>query len=88
MQAAAKRQAGDRSELLRQLDPQQRQLLTLFQQVEFVTNAQIAALFGYSAVTTRKLCDELVATGFLELATSDRQQLRYKLAALYQGLLE
>ncbi|HLB93847.1 MAG TPA: hypothetical protein VJJ81_01235 [Candidatus Babeliales bacterium] len=42
MQAAAHRQAGDRSELLRQLNLQQRQLLTLFQQAEVVTNAQIA----------------------------------------------
>lgn len=76
--------------MLRQLDPQKRLVLSLFKNTEVISLEQISQCVGYQLDTTKQLCKQLVATGFLELAESghNKTQHSYKLAVLYRKLLE
>lgn len=90
MQVAKELGATDYAELLRQLDPQQRLILSLFKNTEIISLEQIGQCIGYQLDATKQLCKQLIATGFLELAETkpNKTQHSYKLAVLYRKLLE
>jgi Fic family protein len=90
MRIAKELGATDHADLLRQLDPQKRLVLSLFKNTEVISLEQISQCVGYQLDTTKQLCKQLVATGFLELAESghNKTQHSYKLAVLYRKLLE
>jgi Fic family protein len=70
----------DKSTLLRKLDPRQRKALSLFQEFETVTSAQIGELFGFKPRTSSKICSTWVENGFLEIADSSKKARKYKLS--------
>ena len=84
---AARRGAQDRSPLLRQLDPRQRRLLTLFRQQGTATTGEIAAHLALSPRTIVALCREWVATGFLAFRDPSRKNRSYQLGPVYERLV-
>ena len=74
---ASRRGMSDRSQLLRQLDPRQRQLLVLFRGQEVATAAEIAAHLGLSQRTVVDLCRSWLTEGFLVLRDPSRKNRLY-----------
>jgi Fic family protein len=72
----------DQSKLLRQLDPRQRKVLSLFEEYDVVTSSQIGELFGFKPRTSSKICADWVKSGFLEIADHSRKSRKYKLSKL------
>jgi Fic family protein len=83
---AADRGALDRSALLRQLDPRQRRLLTLFRHQGNATTAEIAECLGLSPRTIVALSRNWVADGFLALQDPSRKNRAYRLAPAFEHL--
>ena len=81
---AAKRGAQDRSPLLRQLDPRQRQLLDLFRRQGTATAGEIAAHLGLSPRTVVALCRSWLAEGFLTMHDPSRKNRSYRLRPDYE----
>lgn len=77
----------DNSPLLRELDPQMRKALSLFQVSKTLTAKEIAALFGYKPRTSAKLCQTWVLKGFLEIETPSNKGRTYRLATKYTPLI-
>ena len=84
---AARRGMSDRSPLLRQLDPRQRQLLVLFRGQVTVTTAEIAAHLGLSQRTVVALCRAWLVEGFLMLRDPSRKKRSYQLSPKLEQLV-
>lgn len=80
--------SGDRSNLLRYLDARQRKALTLFRRSREVTAREIGALFGFQPRTAALLCQRWVQAGFLEITNAAKKSRRYKLAEMYESMLD
>jgi len=74
----------DKSPALRQLDPKQRKVLTLFEKFETVTAAQIGKLFHFKPRTSSELCKKWVEASFLEIVDPSRKGRTYRLAKSVQ----
>lgn len=84
---ASRRGMSDRSQLLRQLDPRQRQLLVLFRGQEVATAAEIAAHLGLSQRTVVDLCRSWLTEGFLVLRDPSRKNRSYQLGPKLEQLV-
>ncbi len=92
--AAVRAQAGealrpgmsDHSELLRQLDPRQRQLLILFRAQGTAKTGEIAACLGLSQHTVVSLCRFWVIEGLLALHNPSRKNRLYQLGPRLEQL--
>lgn len=69
--------------VLRELDPRQRKLLSLFAKQGSATSEEIAAYLKLSQRTVVALCREWVAAGFLELQNPSRKARSYRLGTRY-----
>lgn len=78
----------DQSKLLRQLDPRQRKVLTLFEKYDAITSAQIAKLFKIKQRTSSQLCKEWVESGFLEIVDAAKKSRKYSLAQKFKILID
>jgi Fic family protein len=84
---ASKAGANDASDWLRQLDPRQRQALTLFQQHEVITAKAIEQLFGFKARSATALCKQWVDAGFLVMVNPSKKARTYGLAKGHQAIV-
>jgi Fic family protein len=84
---ASRRGAIDRSALIRELDPKQRQLLDLFRRQGSATTAEIATALGLSPRTVRPLCAEWIASGFLVVRDPSRRNRLYRLAPAWESAI-
>ena len=71
--------AEDESPLLRQLSPQQRKALALFEQHEWITARDIRELFGFQPRSASALCQRWVEEGFLEIVDPSKKSRKYRL---------
>lgn len=78
----------DQMVLLRKLDPKQRKAIALFQEFETITSKQIGDLFGFKSRTSAFLCARWVEEGFLVVVDPSNKGRKYKLAELYQELID
>ena len=69
--------------LLRELDPRQRRLLTLFNRQGSATSEEMAKHLKLSQRTVVDLCRAWVSTGFLEVQNPSRKARSYRLAERY-----
>jgi Fic family protein len=69
--------------LLRELDPRQRRLLTLFNRQGSATSEEMAKSLKLSHRTVVALCRAWVASGFLEVQNPSRKARSYRLAVRY-----
>lgn len=79
---------SDQSILLKKLDLRQRKALILFKEYETITSHQVSALFGFKQRTGSALCSSWVKNGFLEVVDSSNKGRKYKLASIYQNLIQ
>jgi len=77
----------DVSPVLRELDPKQRKILSLFKEYNIVTGSQIGNFFGFKPRTSALLCKQLVESQFLIIVDASRKSRRYKLSDRYAGLV-
>jgi len=84
---ASERGGEDQSQLIRRLDPRQRQLLGLFKGQGTATTAEIAQHLGLSPRTVVGLCRAWVGDGFLGLHDPSRKNRSFRLAKAYEDLL-
>jgi Fic family protein len=84
--AASQRGAVDHSTLLRQIDPRQRRLLSLFQRLGTATTEEIATYLGLSPRTVISLCRLWLASGFLVYHDASRKNRSYRLGPTYVSL--
>jgi Fic family protein len=78
----------DHSQVLRTLDPKQRQALELFKAYDVVTAKQIGDLFGFQPRTNAALCKKWVECGFLEIVDYSNKARKYKLAEPYDIIVK
>lgn len=83
---AARSGRADQSPALRQLDPRQRLLLTLFRDQATATTNAIARALGLSPRSIRPLCRKWVEGGFLIIADPSRRNRLYRLAPDFEAL--
>lgn len=88
MVEASRNGRPDQSILLKKLDLRQRKALLLFKDNETITSHQVSALFGFKLRTGSALCSSWVKNGFLEIFDSSNKRRRYKLAGMYQNLIQ
>ncbi len=79
--------AEDTSQLLRKLDPRQRQVLPLFTLSDSVTSGDIERLFALSQRTARNILREWVAVKFLDVVDASKKNRKYALAKKYRSLV-
>ena len=84
---AARRTVPDQSALLRQIDPRERRLLTLFRTQGTATAAEIATHLALTPRTVVGLCRGWVASGFLVIQNPARKNRSYRLAPAYETLV-
>lgn len=77
----------DQSVLLRDLSPQQRQALGLFEHRTEVTRADIATFFNLPDRRAYLLCARWLKSGFLVIGTSAKKTRSYQLAEKYRHLV-
>jgi cell filamentation protein, protein adenylyltransferase len=90
--AAVQSQAGrvaaratlDKSRILRQLGPRERQVLILFRSQGTATTAELAEHLGLSPRTVSALCRKWVSSGFLDFHDSSRKNRAYRLAPAFE----
>lgn len=80
--------APDNSAILRKLDPRQRKALTLFENQENITSADIAALFGFAPRTARLLLEKWVKSGFLKISDPSKKTRKYRLAKQFSEMFD
>ncbi len=78
----------DKSKLLRKLDASQRKVLVIFQGKEIITSGDIEDLFCFKPRTARKLCQDLVDKGFLNIINPSKKARTYGLSSEYIDLLD
>ena len=78
----------DKTELMRELRPVQRQLLGLFVQSKVVSSPEIAGYLGITQRLAREACGKWVTEGFLEIENISKKARSYRLAGRYEtGLM-
>lgn len=85
---ASQRGTPDQSMLLKKLDLRQRKAILLFKEYETITSRQVSELFGFKQRTGSALCASWVKNGFLEIVNSSNKKRKYKLATIYENLME
>lgn len=88
MTLSSQRGEEDYAELLRTLDPKQRNVLDLFKKYTLITSKQISDYFGFQQRTAAALCKKWIESGFLELADASNKSRKYRLAQAYDVLLK
>ncbi len=77
----------DQSPLLRDLTPQQKQILKLFIASKEISSKHIAEHFGFSMRQARTLCQKWIAQGFIEVGNPSQKMRTYKLCPKYESLI-
>ena len=78
----------DKTDLMRELRPLQRQVLGLFVQCRVVTTNEVADYLGIPSRQARENCAKWVDEGFLEIENSSKKARSYRLAGRFEnGLL-
>lgn len=85
---ANQRGTSDQSTLLKKLDLRQRKAILLFKEYETITSRQVSELFGFKQRTGSALCASWVKNGFLEVVDASNKGRKYKLANIYENLME
>ncbi len=86
-QAASMEGASDISPLLRQLDPRQRKMLTLFRKSDSITSGEVEKLFSLSQRMARVLLKDWVESGFLLVTDPAKKSRKYALSVKYRELV-
>ncbi len=84
--AAATRSEVDTSAVLRNLDPRQRNALTLFAKQNVITSGELAGLFNFAPRTARSLLQKWTPSGFLTVADPSNKARKYKLSEPFADL--
>jgi hypothetical protein len=79
--------AGHQQRLRRELDPRQKQVLSLFRQSRFVTTSEIAKLLGVQPRAALNLCKQWMADGFLIRHGEAKRSRKYELAEKWVELV-
>jgi Fic family protein len=69
----------DKTKILRTLTPQQRKVLTLFEDTDIITSNDIAKLFNFTQRSARNIANKLVNEGFLEIKNKANRTRSFKL---------
>lgn len=86
-EGASKSSAQDQTETMRELRPQQRQVLGWFAQNKWITSRILAGYLGIAPRQGRELCAKWVAEGFLNVVDPAKKSRSYRLAQRYEQLL-
>ena len=86
--AEAARGGTDQTRALRKLDARQRRALALFEQSQEVTAKEIAEIFGLKSRAAAELSQRWVEDGFFTVSNPSKKSRRYRLAAVYEALME
>jgi hypothetical protein len=86
-EAASRGTVQDQSQFLRELSPQQRQVLGLFLRRKEVTRNDIATFFRLPSRQAYLLCTRWIRAGFLVVANPSTKSRRYRLAETYEALV-
>lgn len=70
---------NDKSKILRSLTPQERRVLTLFENTDIITSNDIAKLFNFTQRSARNLTNKLVNKEFLEIENISNKNRSYRL---------
>ncbi len=70
---------NDKSKILRSLTPQERKILTLFENMDIITSNDIAKLFNFTQRSARNLANKLVNKNFLEIENTSNKNRSYRL---------
>lgn len=74
----------DKTDLMRELRPVQRQLLGLFAQSREVSSSEIAEYLGFTQRLAREACSKWVTEGFLQIENASKKARSYRLAGRYE----
>ncbi len=77
----------DRSKELRELRPQQRQALALFEKSKIITSMELAETLAISSRRAREVCKQWVSDGFLEIENPSNKARSYRLADKWESLV-
>jgi cell filamentation protein, protein adenylyltransferase len=77
----------DQSKILRALNAQQRQTLTLFKGSRAITSKELAAFLKISERAGRDLCGRWVEDGFLQIENPSKKARSYRLVDKFESLL-
>jgi len=90
VQASREAEKGkrDHTRVLRNLDAKQRKALGLFKDSREITAKEVAEMFGYQPRTTAQVCQRWVDAGFLEMANASKKARRYRLADVYETVID
>lgn len=69
----------DKSKILRSLSPQERKILTLFENTDIITSNDIAKLFNFTQRSARNLANKLVNKEFLEIENISNKNRSFRL---------
>ena len=72
----------DKTKILRSLTPQQRKVLTLFEDTDIITSNDIANLFNFTQRSARNLATKLVSEGFLEIKDKANRTRSFRLNSM------
>jgi Fic family protein len=78
----------DKTALLRKLDARQRKAIALFQDSDWITSSDLAALFNIKPRTARDLCLRWCDDGFITVFSSARKNRKYALSESFRDLQE
>jgi Fic family protein len=74
----------DKSTLMRELRPLQRQALSLFAQSKFATTQELATYLGIPIRQSRELCQKWVKEGFIQIENSSKKARIYRLTERFE----
>ena len=86
LQAERLKETPDHNHLLRELDPSQKKVLSLFKQSRFITTREISNFLGVSSRTALNYCTKWKEAGFITQEGEKRNR-RYELTATWLKLL-
>lgn len=69
----------DKNKILRLLTPQERLVLTLFENTDIITSNDIAKLFNFTQRSARNLANKLVNKEFLEIENISNKNRSFRL---------
>jgi Fic family protein len=78
----------DQSIELRNLDHQQRELLTLFLKSKYIRTTDIESHLNIPIRTINKLCKKWIDRGFIEIHDRSKKTRSYRLAKVYESLIQ
>lgn len=85
---AQKRGLHDKSHLLKNLDPRQRQILNFFQKQNFITSKDIEQFFNVSGRTARNISQKWTNEGFFVIIDYAKKSRKYSLSPKFQEILD